>query len=269
MVLMSLGLMATTAVALDNGLAVSPPMGFRTWEYLGINVNASIMRGVIDAITETLGGLEGQSLFEVGYRNVAVDDGWQKGYENASDAPGINGGFHTFDGTPIVDLDAFPGGLEAIAAYGAKKDVSVSWYTNNCGDGKSPPETGYRDPAQIRQHYVGDVKANLNWGLYGFKVDGCGQFNNMTLYSELMNATGHVGLIESCHPLVGADQGRPSFSPNGDLICPFHYFRTSADVTFSFDSVLGNGLSLHDWENVSRPGCWSRLGRTRWRSRRR
>ena len=55
-------------------------------------------------------------------------------------------------------------------------------YINNCGDGKAPPENNYTDPAEIQQHYVGDVAANTAWGLDGFKVDGCAQFNDMHKY---------------------------------------------------------------------------------------
>ena len=49
----------------------------------------------------------------------------------------------------------------------------------------------------------------------------------------------------------------PYFEPSGDLVCPFHYFRVSADVSFSFDSMMGNLQELIKFVNVSRPGCWA------------
>ena len=98
----------------------------------------------------------------------------------------------------------------------------------------------------------------------------CGQFNNMTLYAELYNQTGHAVLIESCHGTSSCtpdpDSGGfmpdpngicPYFDPSGNLVCPFHYFRTSADVSFSFDSFLGNLQTLVKFQHVSRPGCWA------------
>ena len=33
----------------------------------------------------------------------------------------------------------------------------------------------------------------------GLKLDSCSQFNNMTLWAEEINATGHAVLLENCH----------------------------------------------------------------------
>ena len=77
----------------------------------------------------------------------------------------------------------------------------------------------------------------------------------LPILADLLNASGRQVLIESCHPL-GSDQA-PTINPvSGELDCPFHYFRTSADVTFSIDSVLGNALTLTRVESISRPTCW-------------
>jgi len=38
------------------------------------------------------------------------------------------------------------------------------------------------------------------WGRFdGLKLDSCSQFNNMTLWAEEINATGHAVLLENCH----------------------------------------------------------------------
>jgi hypothetical protein len=157
--------------------------------------------------------------------------------------------------------------------------MTFSWYTNNCAD--SPTACAEDWPANVsRTHYEGDVNATLRWGMSGVKVDGCGAFNNMTLYAELYNQSGKAVLIESCHGTSGCTpdpatggfkpDGTPGtntssaawgicpyFKPNGDLVCPFHYFRVSADVSFSFDSMMGNLQEMIKFVNVSRPGCWA------------
>ena len=254
-----LSLLATTH-ALDNGLALTPPMGYRTWEQLSINVNANVMRSTMNALALPRKSLDGKSLVDLGYTNVGLDDGWQPRYSTPADAPGINGGFHDAHGMPIVDNITFPGGFQPLAEHAKSLGQTFSFYTNNCGDGQSPPENNYTNPQQIAQHYWGDVHATQLWGLHGFKVDGCGQFNNMSLYAALANNTGVPMLFESCHPLniKPNSPNAPSVDPHtGALHCPYHYFRTSADVSFSFDSVLGNVNTVSSWSNVSRPSCWA------------
>ena len=106
----SLLMLPYDTMSLDNGLATTPPMGYRTWEELGLNISDAILRARIDAVSTPLSALLGQerclellrssslprtvfdkTLADFGYTNVAVDDGWQYDYANASAAPGING----------------------------------------------------------------------------------------------------------------------------------------------------------------------------------
>ena len=49
--------------------------------------------------------------------------------------------------------------------------------------------------------------------------DGCGAQRNMTLYAELMNATGKAYLIENCH-WGKCSAGDDSSCPTADW-CPF------------------------------------------------
>lgn len=93
--------------------------------------------------------------------------------------------------------------------------------------------------------------------------------STMTLYAELYNKTGEAVLIESCHTTSACSPDGsggfkpdplgicPYFEADGSLVCPFHYFRTSADVSFSWDSFMGNMQTLTKFENISRPGCWA------------
>ena len=39
-------------------------------------------------------------------------------------------------------------------------------------------------------HYHGDVNAIAALGFDGVKLDGCGEFMNLTLWADLLNATG-------------------------------------------------------------------------------
>ena len=81
----------------------------------------------------------------------------------------------------------------------------------------------------------------------------------MTLYAELMKATGKAYTIENCH------WGRCSASddsscPTADW-CPFNWFRTSGDINSSPMSWLSNLQTTIPFQDrkapLSQPGCWA------------
>ena len=45
----------------------------------------------------------------------------------------------------------------------------------------------------------GSVKAVAAMGWEGLKLDSCSQFNNLSWWNELINATGKPVLLENCH----------------------------------------------------------------------
>ena len=48
-------------------------------------------------------------------------------------------------------------------------------------------------------HYEGDIQATIDFGFDGIKLDGCGEFMNLTFFAQLMNKTGKPLLVEDCH----------------------------------------------------------------------
>ena len=94
-------LLAVPAAALDNGLALTPPRGFRTWNQFGIEVNQSMMSDIIRAMAQRRPPARGDgaplSLVDLGYTHAGVDDGWQLCGSGAA------GGFHNASGYPNID----------------------------------------------------------------------------------------------------------------------------------------------------------------------
>ena len=161
------------AYANENGRATRPVMGWRSWEYVGVNITGTEMNLTIDAIAlkRSLAGEQHPvSLLDLGYTDVAIDDGWQPPSCTTHAVPGaINGGFHTARGEPIVDGMRFPGGFAGFV-HRAKRHppMTFSWYTNNC----ECAERNYSSAEQIHTHYKGDVEATVSSGMSGVKVDG-------------------------------------------------------------------------------------------------
>ena len=68
----------------DDGVARTPPLGWRSWNCFGLEVDDAAMRSVVAAMVNRSRG--GVSLLDLGYSSVGVDDGWQQcgaGYEGS------------------------------------------------------------------------------------------------------------------------------------------------------------------------------------------
>ena len=252
--------------ALDNGYAVSPPMGWRSWNCFALNVNQSLMEDTIRAMAKKRKGVV--SLLDLGYETVGLDDGWQKC------GAGVFGGFHDSRGYPIVDKEKFPD-MRGMTDLAHSLGIRVGWYHNNCYckelscKYQAPP--CWQGEANISKHYEGDVKALIDFNFDGVKLDGCGQFRNLTRWADMLNATGRKMVIENCHgppfPTWPNDTTTPSFldgpcvgdSPISE--CPYSLYRTSSDITSNFESVYSNLLSTRRFASLttpplSRPGSW-------------
>src|ERR1039458_7637672 len=71
-------LLATSSrvVALDNGLALTPPKGGDSWNKFGCNVSEDLIKSTADAMVST-------GMKNAGYRYVIIDDCWQVSRDSA------------------------------------------------------------------------------------------------------------------------------------------------------------------------------------------
>ena len=190
-----------------NHLAKSPPMGWRSWNAFGANINDKTFRNAIDAVTAKVWDVGGAkaSLFEVGYTRVGIDEGW----ENCSGTDPDHGlRQHNADGTPMINVDKFPD-LKGLVDYGHSKGVLMGWYLNGCACGEH---------VELAKNYKGDIQSLHDFGFDGVKIDGCGAQRNQTFYAALMRGTGRAYTIENCH-WGRCTQGDDSSCPTRDW-CP-------------------------------------------------
>jgi alpha-galactosidase len=69
-------LLAGLARGLDNGLALTPPMGTNSWTAVGTGVSANFLLDTASLLAST--GLQ-----KAGYNIVCSDDGWSLGQRDA------------------------------------------------------------------------------------------------------------------------------------------------------------------------------------------
>lgn len=152
----------TIVLALDNGLARTPPMGWLQWERYRCIIDCEtypsqcLSEGLFKRTADLL---ESEGYLKAGYEYINIDDCWP---EHNRDA----------DGILVADKKRFPSGIKELADYIHEKGMKLGIYTDfgtlTCG--------GY--PGSIF-HMEKDSQTFAGWGIDMLKVDGCYSCNNL------------------------------------------------------------------------------------------
>jgi len=218
-VLLAVGLSVASAQgggadsAQAGALAMTPPMGWNSWNKFGCDINEQLVRDVADAMVS--GGLR-----DAGYQYVNIDDCWQ----GARDARGFI----------QPDPGRFPGGMKALADYVHARGLKFGLYSDagwlTCGG--RPGSRG---------HEFQDAQTYAQWGVDYLKYDWCStdglkaQGAYMTM-SAALRQTGRPILFSLCE----WGQSKPWTWAQG----VGHAWRTTGDIFGCFDCVEDRG----DWK---------------------
>lgn len=241
-------LLFVVCFAADDGLALLPPMGWRSWNAFHNGISSVVIQKQADGLADMSRSVDGApaSLASLGYVDLGIDEGWE------ACGQGWNNTQHSAYGWPVVDTTKFPD-MNATTSYIHGKGLRAGWYFNGCACG---------EPIERLINYEGDVAENVATHFDSVKLDSCGAQRNLTLYYSLFNRTApRPTLIENCH-----QGGNP---PTPDGWCPYHIFRVSGDIINLFDRVMMNLQAMRQFlafnaqlnSSLSRPGCWVRLQR--------
>ena len=144
--------MASTQIHLDgadkfsNGTALTPPMGWASWNLFRNRINENIIEDIAKAMRDS-------GLADCGYQYVNVDDCWMSSSRDAN-------------GRLQGDLATFPSGMKALVEKVNKLGLKLGIYTSNgtltCED---LPSSLY--------HERTDAETFAEWGVEYFKYDFC------------------------------------------------------------------------------------------------
>ncbi|XP_041359889.1 alpha-N-acetylgalactosaminidase-like [Gigantopelta aegis] len=232
--------------SLDNGLALTPPMGWLTWERFGCNTDCEhdpkncIGENLIKAMAHEM--VDGGYL-EAGYQYVCIDDCWPSKERDS-------------EGRLVPDPKRFPNGMKALANYvhalGLKFGIYEDFGTKTCG--------GYPGSEFYLQT---DANTFAEWGVDLLKFDGCHSnpkdmdagYEAMSLY---LNKTGRPILFSCEWPLYQSG----SMTPDYDAIrrtC--NMWRDYGDINDSWDSVLNTigivAANKFNQSSYAGPGGWN------------
>ena len=130
----------------NNGVALTPPMGWSSWNTFRHTIDESLIKEIADAMKKT-------GLLDAGYQYINLDDCWQSSLRTA-------------DGKLQGDLTRFPRGIKPLIDDLNKDGFKVGLYTSNgtltCED----------LPASL-YHEKEDADTLAEWGVEYFKYDFC------------------------------------------------------------------------------------------------
>ena len=130
----------------NNGAALTPPMGWSSWNTFKNKISESLILEVADAMRRT-------GLAEAGYNHVNIDDCWQCATRDAN-------------GRLQADFVTFPGGIAALAQKVNARGIKLGIYSSNgrltCQD----------LPASLDKEDI-DARTFAEWGVEYFKYDFC------------------------------------------------------------------------------------------------
>ena len=193
-----------------DGLALTPPMGWNSWNKFSCDVTESLIRETADAMVAS-------GLKDAGYEYIVIDDCWHGERDSL--------GFIQPD--PV----RFPSGIKALADYIHSKGLKFGIYSDagwqTCGGRPGSRGREYQDA----QRYA-------SWGVDYLKYDWC---NTEGLKAEGAYLTMRNALYEAGRPIVlsicewGDNQPWEWAGPIG------HLWRTTGDIYNCFDCEYNHG----------------------------
>jgi len=221
-----------SAFALENSLALTPPMGWNSWNRFGCNVTEDLVKSAADALVSS-------GMKDAGYEYVVIDDCWQVSRDAA--------------GTIVADAKTFPSGIKALADYVHSQGLKFGIYSD------AGTMTCAKRPGS-RGHEYQDALQYAAWGVDYLKYDWCntGTENAQAAYSTMRDALKTAG-----RPIVfslcewGSNKPWLWATDVGNL------WRTTGDISdcweckkghLSFAQILDLQVGL---ETYAGPGHWN------------
>jgi alpha-galactosidase len=222
---------AAPALALDDGLARTPPMGFNNWN--ATHCRAEFNEGMVKATADFF---VSSGLKEAGYEFVNLDDCWALPQRDAQ-------------GRLVPDPVRFPSGIAAVADYVHSKGLKIGIYTSagtkTCNSAGFPGALGheYEDAAQFAA-----------WGIDYLKYDNCNNqgvdaIQRYTKMRDALKATGRKIVYSICE----WGENDPWLWAEG----VGHLWRTTGDISDNYGSMLGIVKQNMVLAEHAGPGHWN------------
>jgi alpha-galactosidase len=129
----------------SGGLALTPPMGWNSWNKFACNVSEDLIKGTADAMVKS--GMKG-----AGYEYIVIDDCWQVSRDANSNI--------------VADAQRFPHGMKAVGDYVHSVGLKFGIYSD------AGSKTCEGRPGGLGHEYQ-DAIQYAAWGVDYLKYDWC------------------------------------------------------------------------------------------------
>eukprot|EP01136_Pigoraptor_vietnamica_P027484 Opistho-1_new@83826 len=250
-------LLAASAHGYNNGVALTPPMGWSSWNTFACNVSESLIKEVADTMVKN-------GMRDAGYVYVNIDDCWMRCTNRSSDTCHSPEDGRDDQGRLVADPVRFPSGMRALGDYIHSLGMKFGLYTAS-GKTTCSSFAGSWGNEKV------DAQTFADWGVDFLKLDCCSSTKEMKdvaypAMSDALNATGRP-IVYSCdtdelfaNPLLALESGERPYAW-GPSKC--NMIRTSGDIKDDWFRVMLN-LDLNDrwWDltemaQFAQPGTWN------------
>ena len=212
----------------DNGLAITPQMGWNPWNRFRGNINETLIIEMGQAMVDT-------GLNKLGYEYINLDDCWQIS-RNSS-------------GYIQEDKTKFPSGMRYLRDELHSLNLKFGLYSDSglmtCQ--RRPGSLGYEEK---------DAASYAEWKIDYLKYDNCfatglggGIRARYQTMHDALNATNHPILFSMCE--WGIDDPATWAGPVGNS------WRTTGDIRDNWNSVTSNLDENNKWYMYAGPGQWN------------
>lgn len=231
---------AEPAAALDNGLALTPPMGFNDWNAFGCNVDQ-------DLIEQTADAMVANGMKAAGYQYVNIDDCW------ALPQRDVNGNL-------VADPAKFPDGIAALADYVHRDGLKLGIYEDS---GTKTCSKSHGFPGSLG-HENDDALQFAKWGVDYLKYDDCNQpADQQNIPSTIARYTAMRDALvaatqQTGHPILYSICEKTDFGvPNSAWPEIGNIWRTTGDIHDLYSSMLSNFKKNVQLADLAKPGAWN------------
>ncbi len=227
----------------SNGLALTPPIGWSSWNNFGEDINEQL-------VVETIEAMIANGMRDAGYVFVNLDDGWQRYKGKRSEHP------------LEVDPKKFPRGMAWLANYAHERGMKLGIYSG-------PGQTTCAGYTGSEGHERDDAKMFAGWGIDHLKYDSCCSHREapktelqriFKTMSDALMAQPRGIVLHACHCGWGdiwewaAGLGVNHWRIGQDISDDFNYPGNREKYYFDVLDQLDRGVGL---ERYSGPGHWN------------
>ncbi|KAK3197908.1 hypothetical protein Dsin_021323 [Dipteronia sinensis] len=213
---------------LSNGLGLTPPMGWNSWNHFHCDIEEKLIRETADAMVSS-------GLAAVGYKYINLDDCWAELNRDSK-------------GNIVPKASTFPSGINALADYVHSKGLKLGIYSD------AGRQTCSKTMPGSLGHEEQDAKTFASWGIDYLKYDNCesdgtSPKQRYPIMSKALLNSGRPIFFSLCE--WGQEDPATWASSVGNS------WRTTGDIEDNWNSITSRADQNDQWASYAAPGGWN------------